>query len=101
MATSVKGERCRPANFKEVESAEQAYHKNLGAKVRKLREELGIRQAEVARALGVRQSFIAMLENGQKVPVFRINQVLNFLGYEIDFLEKKLCAAGQPHGQRA
>ena len=66
------------------------YHKQLGEKISKIREELGLSQKKVAQTIDIPQSMLSKFETqGEKLPADKINEMLDLMGYELDVVEKK------------
>lgn len=68
---------------------EKEYYTSLGNKLRVIREGCGMSRTEVAKSIGVTPSFISLIEKGEKVSAFRLEQVLGVLGLEFEFAQKK------------
>jgi len=64
-------------------------YKLLGAKIRELRDKAGLTQTQLAENIGVKQGFIGLVERGEKVSLHRLYQILDALGYDLAFEEKK------------
>ena len=77
------------------------YHKQLGEKITKIREELGLSQKKVAQTIDIPQSMLSKFETqGEKLPADKINEMLDLMGYELDVVEKKKSAEKLPLKQR-
>lgn len=73
------------------------YHKQLGEKISKIREELGLSQKKVAQTIDIPQSMLSKFETqGEKLPADKINEMLDLMGYELDVVEKKKSAEKLP-----
>lgn len=68
---------------------EQRCYAEIGSRIKKLREDAGLTQKAVADVLGTRTSFVALIEGGQRVPMYQVQRILETIGYTIDFTEKK------------
>ena len=67
---------------------EQEIYTQFGNRLRELREKSGLTQTQVAEMIGTSTAFVSMSEKGQKVSLSRLYQMLDCLGYEIDFHKK-------------
>lgn len=74
-------------------------NKNIGAKIRKLRELSNVSQCELALKAGIAQSTLSYIENGKKTPQFDTLaaicrsldiSILELLSYEVLKTNKKL-----------
>ena len=68
---------------------EQRFYAEIGSRIKKLREDAGLTQKAVADVLGTRTSFVALIEGGQRVPMYQVQRILDSIGHTIDFTEKK------------
>jgi len=71
---------------------------DIGAKIRELRKEKGITQEELAKIADISRVTLGKLERGQvgAVSVKRLDVILDFLGYEIEFKRKDDFGFGIP-----
>lgn len=61
---------------------EQEFYKEIGTKLKALRERSGKKQKDIAEALGVKPPFISDIENkGVKVSAFQLKRILSTLGF--------------------
>lgn len=69
----------------------EQYFDKLREKVSELIETSGLTQAQIEERSGVKQSEISAFKNkGAGITsIYKINSILNALGYEIDITEKK------------
>ena len=75
---------------------EQRFYVKIGSRIKKLREDAGLTQKAVADVLGTRTSFVALIEGGQRVPMYQVQRILDTIGHTIDFLDKaKLGELGE------
>ena len=68
---------------------EQRFYAEIGSRIKKMREDAGLTQKAIADVLGTRTSFIALIEGGQRVPMYQVQRILEVIGHTIDFAEKK------------
>ena len=68
---------------------EQRFYAETGSRIKKLREDAGLTQKAVADVLGTGTSFVALIEGGQRVPMYQVQRILETIGHTIDFAEKK------------
>ena len=68
---------------------EKDLYSTIGKKVYELRQSSGLTQSELAQKIGVTQGFIGSVEKGDKLSLSRLQQILDILGYEFSFQEKK------------
>ena len=73
---------------------EKDLYTSIGKKVYELRQSSGLTQAELAQKVGVTQGFIGSVEKGDKLSLSRLQQILDILGYEFSFQEKKTPLIG-------
>ena len=68
---------------------EKEYYVWLGNKLRELREKAGFKQKEIAEKVGISSQYLSRVENnGQRVSVFQLNQILEAIGKTLsDVLE--------------
>jgi len=66
---------------KQRKASIEAFYKDLGANIKRLREAAGITQAELAAAVGIERSSIANIEAGRQRTMAHH---LVFLGYMLD-----------------
>ena len=78
----------RVKNADEI-AIEQRFYTNIGSHIKKLREDAGLTQKAVADVLGTRTSYVALIEGGQRVPMYQVQRILETIGHTIDFAEKK------------
>jgi len=65
-------------------------YKGLAHKIKDLREKKGLKGKDIAEAVNIHPTVYSKFEkHGQKLPLERIEQILNVLGYEFDITEKK------------
>lgn len=69
----------------------EQYFEKLREKISDLIEKSGLTQAQIEEKSGVKQSEISAFKNkGAGITsIYKINSILNALGYEIDIAEKK------------
>jgi len=66
------------------------FYREISDKIRALMSSKGVSITELSEEIGVSTSFLAkFLNHGTKISAERMNQILNALGYEITFQEKK------------
>ena len=68
---------------------EKEFYTTIGRKISELRQSSGVTQSELAQKIGVSQGFIGSIEKGDKLSLSRLQQILDILGYEFNFQEKK------------
>ena len=68
---------------------EKEYYKNIGAKIRELREGKKLRQRDIADKLGISSAYFSRIERGQKCSAFLINRILQEMGYSLDVLTEE------------
>jgi transcriptional regulator with XRE-family HTH domain len=68
---------------------EKELYTTIGKKIYELRQTSGLTQTELAQKIGVTQGFIGSVEKGDKLSLSRLQQILDTLGYEFKFQEKK------------
>jgi len=69
---------------------EQNFYREISRKIGALMAQQGVSITELSNRIGVSVSFLAkFLNHGSKISAERINQILDALGYEIVFQEKK------------
>lgn len=68
---------------------EQFSYENIGQKIKELRQKAGISQTDLAQKIDVKPAFISLVEKGDKISLSRLQQILDVLGYEFSFTEKK------------
>lgn len=64
-------------------------YENIGQQIKELRKKAGVSQTDLAQRINVKPSFISIVENGDKISLSRLQQILDVLGYELSFQEKK------------
>lgn len=65
-------------------------YRDLAAQIKKLREEQGKKSQDVAGAIGIHPTVYSKFENhGKKLPLNRIEQILNYLGCSLEITQKK------------
>jgi len=71
---------------------------DIGAKIRELRKAKGVTQEELAKIADISRVTLGKLERGQvgAVSVKRLDVILDFLGYEIEFKRKDDFGFGIP-----
>jgi len=71
---------------------------DIGAKIRELRKAKGVTQEELAKVADISRVTLGKLERGQvgAVSVKRLDVILDFLGYEIEFKRKDDFGFGIP-----
>jgi transcriptional regulator with XRE-family HTH domain len=71
---------------------------DIGAKIRELRKVKGVTQEELAKVADISRVTLGKLERGQvgAVSVKRLDVILDFLGYEIEFKRKDDFGFGIP-----
>lgn len=78
----------RVKNADEI-AIEQRFYTDVGSRIKKLREDAGLTQKAVAGVLGTSTSFVALIEGGQRVPMYQVQRMLETIGHTIDFTQKK------------
>ena len=76
----------RVKNADEI-AIEQRFYSDIGSRIKKLREDAGLTQKAVADVLGTRTSFVALIEGGQRVPMYQVQRILEVIGHTIDFAD--------------
>lgn len=68
---------------------EKKFYDDLGQKLFVLRSEAGMKKTEIAKKLGFNSSLLSVVENkGEKLSTFRLSQILDVLGYDLQFVKK-------------
>ena len=88
--TDIRTEKIPRTRKKRVKNAdeiaiEQRFYVDVGSRIKKLREDAGLTQKAVADVLGTRPSFVALIEGGQRVPMYQVQRILDTIGHTIDF----------------
>ena len=68
---------------------EREYYAEIGQKIKAYRQNNGLTQQELAEKIQIKQPFLAMVEAGKKVSMYRIVQMFEAMGFEYRLEEKK------------